>query len=429
MYGFGSISSHDQGGGLAGIFTGNATVAVGDTARALAVAGGGGGYESSGGNAAGSVGLNGNDTATSGGEPTMRGSHDNILSAGCVPLPPTAHFSGGGGGYAGGGRAHAGADPFSNPYVSCGVAIAGAAGGSGFVAASAVASTIQFTPAGSVAAPNAGDADYVAGSARGTTSRFSRAGGDASIVVEWLLGEIGSSKSASIGPRKADGTYDVTYTIIVQNTGDMTLNNLALVDDLTAADQLGTAFVSVVTQPAVSAVLINPGSTLPAATAAYNGTNSLIGAGGVLIAGDSYQVVFTVNVDPAAAGAPATLDNTATASGDIGAVTVTDKTDTGTDPTTNPGENTGTPTVLVFPINAEDNDFSGTPFNGADGGNTTTVFSNDTLNGVAFVPADVTPTITADGGLTGVSINPDGTLTVPADTPAGTYNVTYQILM
>ncbi len=42
-------------------------------------------------------------------------------------------------------------------------------------------------------------------------------------------------------------------------------------------------------------------------------------------------------------------------------------------------------------------------------------------------PEDVTPTIVADGGLTGVVINADGTLTVPANTPATTYLVEYQI--
>ncbi|MBK8457778.1 MAG: hypothetical protein IPL47_12265 [Phyllobacteriaceae bacterium] len=54
------------------------------------------------------------------------------------------------------------------------------------------------------------------------------------------------------------------------------------------------------------------------------------------------------------------------------------------------------------------------------------MFANDTLNGAAFLPAAVTPTI-ADGGLTGVTINPDGTLTVPAATPAGVYPVDYRI--
>ena len=85
-------------------------------------------------------------------------------------------------------------------------------------------------------------------------------------------------------------------------------------------------------------------------------------------------------------------------------------------------------TVVVDPpaIVAMDDDFTATPIPAA-GGNTPTVFDDDTLNGAAFAPADVTPTIVDADGLTGVSINPDGTLTVPANTPAGTYAVEYQI--
>ncbi|MEZ5999547.1 SdrD B-like domain-containing protein [Hyphomonas sp.] len=86
-------------------------------------------------------------------------------------------------------------------------------------------------------------------------------------------------------------------------------------------------------------------------------------------------------------------------------------------------------TVVVTPpaIVANDNDFTSSPINGADGGATASVYPDDTLNGSAFADTAVTPSITADGGLTGASINPDGTLSVPAATPAGTYTVGYQI--
>ncbi|MEL6860019.1 MAG: SdrD B-like domain-containing protein, partial [Pseudomonadota bacterium] len=86
-------------------------------------------------------------------------------------------------------------------------------------------------------------------------------------------------------------------------------------------------------------------------------------------------------------------------------------------------------TVLIAPpaIVANDDDFTGAIINGADGGVTATVFTDDRLNGAVFAEADVTPSIVADGGLTGVSINSDGTLNVPAGTPEGTYTVSYQI--
>ncbi|WP_245838735.1 beta strand repeat-containing protein, partial [Maribacter sedimenticola] len=68
-----------------------------------------------------------------------------------------------------------------------------------------------------------------------------------------------------------------------------------------------------------------------------------------------------------------------------------------------------------------------TAVNGFTGGDAGDVTTNDTLNGVAVDDNDINITITDIGGLTGVTIAADGTLTVPADTPAGTYNVEYSI--
>ncbi|NHN26295.1 hypothetical protein FIA58_011455, partial [Flavobacterium jejuense] len=65
--------------------------------------------------------------------------------------------------------------------------------------------------------------------------------------------------------------------------------------------------------------------------------------------------------------------------------------------------------------------------NGYTGGVAGDITTNDTLNGVAVVDTEITISVIADGGLTGVSIASNGTISVPAGTPAGTYNVTYQI--
>ena len=83
--------------------------------------------------------------------------------------------------------------------------------------------------------------------------------------------------------------------------------------------------------------------------------------------------------------------------------------------------------VTAAPIVANDDNFSASPVNGLTGGATATVFTNDTLNGAGFAAAAVTPTITNNAGITGLAINPDGTISVPANRPAGTYVVTYQI--
>ena len=65
--------------------------------------------------------------------------------------------------------------------------------------------------------------------------------------------------------------------------------------------------------------------------------------------------------------------------------------------------------------------------NGYTGGDAGDVTTNDTLNGVAVTDSEIAITVTNDGGLTGVAIAADGTLSVPAGTPAGSYSVTYQI--
>jgi len=78
VYGFGSISGHDQGGGLSGLFTGTDIVTATDQARALIIAGGGSGYESSG-NGGGGLGIdgyNGNSPSSGGEAGTMLGSND-----------------------------------------------------------------------------------------------------------------------------------------------------------------------------------------------------------------------------------------------------------------------------------------------------------------------------------------------------------------
>ncbi|MCU1412180.1 MAG: conserved repeat domain protein [Rhodoglobus sp.] len=76
-------------------------------------------------------------------------------------------------------------------------------------------------------------------------------------------------------------------------------------------------------------------------------------------------------------------------------------------------------------LNAADDDFTATPIDPAAGGTAGVVLGNDTRIGAAVVSADVTATVTADGGLTGVAIAADGSLTVPAGAAPGTYSVTY----
>ena len=93
----------------------------------------------------------------------------------------------------------------------------------------------------------------------------------------------------------------------------------------------------------------------------------------------------------------------------------------------NTANNSATDTDTIFAaLVATNDDFSGAPVVSS-GGSTATVFTNDTLNGAGFADTDVVASITNDGGLTGVTINSDGTLTVPASSTPGSYTITYQI--
>ncbi len=91
---------------------------------------------------------------------------------------------------------------------------------------------------------------------------------------------------------------------------------------------------------------------------------------------------------------------------------------------------TATVTITVgtmqLVIDAVDDDFSTNPVNGLSGGDIvgSNVLDNDTLFDLPVDPADIILTSTPTGPLT---INPDGTVTVAPNTPAGTYTIEYTI--
>lgn len=236
--------------------------------------------------------------------------------------------------------------------------------------------------------------------------------------------ELGVGKSASVGEMQSDGTFDVTYTITVENTGDLTLNTLSLDDNLTATGQLGSAFDSVVSGPVVNLTTSTSGiSVAPTANSSYDGTHDLLaGNDGTLGAGDEFEVIFTVKVNPDASGAPTILANLATGSalppgGTAGVDEVSDVSDTdttadgSTDTTANvPGETTGVATVITAPDAPEavndlvENQTVGAAVEDID------ILNNDTVADTALDASTVVFTTT---GLSGATLATDGkTLTV-----------------
>ncbi|MEP1230298.1 MAG: DUF11 domain-containing protein, partial [Litorimonas sp.] len=76
-------------------------------------------------------------------------------------------------------------------------------------------------------------------------------------------------------------------------------------------------------------------------------------------------------------------------------------------------------------INAVDDDYTATALFGGD--ITPSVFSNDDLNGSTPSETSVDVSLTNLGGLTGASINPNGTINIPAGATAGDYTISYEI--
>ncbi|MDP1623711.1 MAG: Ig-like domain-containing protein, partial [Bacteroidales bacterium] len=98
-----------------------------------------------------------------------------------------------------------------------------------------------------------------------------------------------------------NGTYTLTYEIQVENTGDVPLYNLQVVDDLNSTFANATGFIvdskSVFQQPASTTLSINT---------SYNGSSNidLLDGPGTLLFGESAILRFTVTVTPGIFGGP-----------------------------------------------------------------------------------------------------------------------------
>lgn len=198
-------------------------------------------------------------------------------------------------------------------------------------------------------------------------------------------------KTLSSGDSTPNEGDTVSFQIAVTNESTVNATNVSLTDALPSG-------------------LTLTGSTASGSTT-YNSSNGLWSIGS-LAAGASATLTLSGRVNTGQAGNSITNTTTA-ATGDQ------------SDPSTIGDDLTET-IVIANDIEAGDNDFSSTPFSST-GGTTTTVFTDDTINGNSFANSGVIPTIADDDGLTGVSINSSGIITVPSGTTPGTYNIEYQI--
>ena len=108
-----------------------------------------------------------------------------------------------------------------------------------------------------------------------------------------LIPDVGIAKSAGVAVPNGDN-FDVTFTIVYQNTGTTTVNNLSLIDDV--ATQFGNAFV---TADGLTVGNFSGTGTAPTANGTWTGdTSQNLLVGGSLDVGDSFEVTFTVTIDP-----------------------------------------------------------------------------------------------------------------------------------
>ncbi|MBA6418079.1 DUF11 domain-containing protein, partial [Colwellia sp. 6M3] len=160
------------------------------------------------------------------------------------------------------------------------------------------------------------------------TNNGNAADDDATPVTFAEAPAIGVAKTVSAGPtNNGDGTHTLTYSMVVKNTGDISLSNVQVVDDLTTTFS-GATFV-------VDAK--STGGTLTINNA-FNGDGdkNLLAANQNLAVGESETISLTVTVTPGTNLGPYNNSATAGATSPSGA-TVNDTSDNGTDPETNNG--------------------------------------------------------------------------------------------
>lgn len=163
---------------------------------------------------------------------------------------------------------------------------------------------------------------------------------------------LGVAKQLNTVVNNGDGTYDATYTIRVENFGNLDILNLQVTEDL-----FGTAestFASAVAAPQIVTAPQIVAGTLTGVNPDFNGNgnkNLLLGTETLLV-GESIDITFTVRVTPGSQLGP--YENTATATGTSpgGTVVSDDSTD---DENLNPDTNNdgnptndSTPTSVTF---------------------------------------------------------------------------------
>ena len=239
--------------------------------------------------------------------------------------------------------------------------------------------------------------------------------GNASVTLTWGTLPVGVVTTTNAGELKvnagtASGTYAVTYTIceVLNNNNCSTQTATIVVGQATITAVADTFTVTNGANGGVAGNVLENDK--------YNGTTDLRGNASVTITWGTLPVgvVTTTNAGELKV-------NAGTASGTY---TVTY---TICEVLNNNNCSTQTATIVVgqATITARNNDF--VISNGANGGTTSNVLTNDIYNGTTGLVGNASITFTWNTVPTGIVANASGTVTVPAGTASGTYVLTYTI--
>ena len=245
-----------------------------------------------------------------------------------------------------------------------------------------------------------------------------------SVTLTWLTVPSGLQTNTDgtirVPAGTASGTYTVTYRICEKlnlsncDTATLTITVLTPVTPTTIEANDDVATVSSTTGGTTSSVLTNdklngvPNPSISSVTLTWNTATptgfTLNPNGTITVAPNTPAGTYTINYKICAV-ASSTVCDTA----DI-VVTVT-----------------GTTTSTTTPTTIEANDDGVTTITSTTGGTTPSVLTNDKLNGVPS-PSVSSVTLTwTTATPTGFTLNPNGTITVAPNTPAGTYTISYKI--
>ena len=241
--------------------------------------------------------------------------------------------------------------------------------------------------------------------------------GNASVTLTWLTVPAGiqtaTNGDLTVAAGTASGTYEVSYKLCENLNGN---NNCSTA---TATIVVGQAPIIARNNDFVISNGANGGTTSNVlADDIYNGTTGLVG---------NASITFTWNTVPTGIVANASGTVTVPAGTASGTYVLTYTICENLIGNNNCSSATVTVAVGVPLIRAYDDDDSTFHItNGANGGTTSSVLANDNLNGVTN-PSINSVTLTWTNVPAGIQTNTDGTISVPAGTPAGTYTVSYRI--